>query len=320
MGWAREEAGRIRAAIMGRLPYGAIVPEHEANRHFYRHAASGVLLPSVTTVTGILAKPNLAQWQISQAAEHVRQNWDRATAEMGRDLVLDEAATAGDRKRDEAGDIGTRAHDAIERWLLCQMGGDWSVDAVGCVTRKEDGKDHHVVSCVRAAESFCRELGLVPIWPELLVADPKAGYAGTLDLLALVPVPARDGEFPCPHVERWDDGEGNLRCADAGGCGAKWTYRLTLVDWKSANSIQKAEYVMQVAGYEGALAASTGLRVHSAVVVQLDKGNGSYRAAWVPKSQRVAARKTLNHCAPIWRWLESDLSKMPGKERKVLVI
>lgn len=317
MDWALAEAARLRAIIGEKLPDGAVVPEHEAHRHFYRHAATGALLPSVTTVTGILAKPGLAQWQISQAAEHVRQNWDRATAEFGRDLVLDEASVAGDRVRDEAADVGTRAHDAIERWLIAAIEGRWE-RAPAFVNPKGDGKDHLVVSCCRAAEAFCLDHGVVPVAPELLVANPKDGYAGTLDLLALAPIEARAGRATCRHGERWGDGRGNVRCAS--GCDAKWTYRLTLVDWKSANSIQKKEYVMQVAGYEAALAASTGLKVHSAVVVRLDKGNGSYQASWVPRAQRAAAKRTLAHCAPIWRWQESELSDMPGRPKKVLSI
>lgn len=70
------------------------------------------LLPSVTTVFNIMAKPGLDQWKINkaiQAAKEVQQGEDESD-----DYYLKRVVEASRREVKEAAELGTKIHDAIE--------------------------------------------------------------------------------------------------------------------------------------------------------------------------------------------------------------
>ena len=84
-------------------------------------------LISVTKIQGILNKPLLVPWAKKVAIERAREELVKAlTSGMQIDLnsinsILDLAKKEPDKKKDEAADIGTRTHEAIDKWISGEM-------------------------------------------------------------------------------------------------------------------------------------------------------------------------------------------------------
>jgi len=91
---------------------------YEFNEAKHVHSLGGKRLYGVTTVLGVISKPSLIQWSANQAVEYIQKNWEVyiATGTPTTDLFI-EAKTAHRRTKEAAGDIGTTAHQAIEKWI-----------------------------------------------------------------------------------------------------------------------------------------------------------------------------------------------------------
>lgn len=85
----------------------------EPKTHSYK--LDGRPLTGVTTIIGVLDKPALVQWSANMACDYIEK------AEEVTPKVIKEARTAWRRKRDKAGDIGTRIHDAIEEYVKAKI-------------------------------------------------------------------------------------------------------------------------------------------------------------------------------------------------------
>lgn len=83
------------------------------------HLLNGKPLYGVTSVLGVIAKPALIQWAASEAVAYIKNNAKKQ--EKGifsvSEATLEEARTAHRRKKEEAGDIGTEVHKAVEEWI-----------------------------------------------------------------------------------------------------------------------------------------------------------------------------------------------------------
>ena len=104
----------LRTRIKSAFPFG-IVPAHTEAGHFYTREDSGRTAASVTTKLGLVSKGYLHKWYASQAVEHIKANIGRINA--GDNSVYDEAKSAGESNRDNASDIGTTAHGAVDLFL-----------------------------------------------------------------------------------------------------------------------------------------------------------------------------------------------------------
>src|SRR3990167_6887892 len=71
-------------------------------------------MTGVTTILGVLAKPQLLPWASKEACEYIRQNL-KSMDEL--ESVLEKAKNAYAKKRDKAADIGTLAHSWIEDYI-----------------------------------------------------------------------------------------------------------------------------------------------------------------------------------------------------------
>ena len=129
-----------------------------------RDARKYNLLPSVTTLFGILAKPGLDRWKIGKAIE--------ATLATPRDAdEPDERYYSRIRSRSyeetsAAATLGTRIHDAIDA-------------AFDGIEPAEDLKQY-----VEPTMDYLATLNLVDISREDVVVNTAEGYAGRVDLLA----------------------------------------------------------------------------------------------------------------------------------------
>lgn len=126
---------------------------------------------SVTTILGILEKPALVQWAANCAVQHITDNIvDFLTSPEETKRILDEARTAHRAVKDHAADIGTQAHEWIERWLT-----DSSIPLPD---------DDVVRGAVTTFIEWAKSVNLSPIASEVKVFHPSFRYAGRFDLLA----------------------------------------------------------------------------------------------------------------------------------------
>jgi hypothetical protein len=150
------------------------------------YTIDGHRLPSVTTILDIIAKPALGPWY----AKEERRYFETAMLEVlsrpgARDpeYVLAAVAQAvsgvkaADREKQKAAAIGTAVHAGIEWELRRQLGED-------------AGQAPHLPEvaawAVESWKDWARSVNLEPVAIERTVYCLECGYAGTLDLYALV--------------------------------------------------------------------------------------------------------------------------------------
>ena len=213
---------------------GIWVPQHDSSGHWYLHTPTGKLLSSVTSRLGILSKPHLAKWQIKVAINWlcVEDRWKRLQNEHWKEEMMTGAMLAPFDVRDDAGAVGTVAHNAIERYI-----NEWIATGekpLDIRTLAPVGCDPRSVASMRAVEAYFKKHEIEPIASELLVGDIKYS-AGTLDFLAIV-----DG-------------------------------KLTLIDFKTSNGIDPVSYSAQVAAYKYFFEQMTGVKIEKTKILHLSK-------------------------------------------------
>lgn len=224
---------KIQAIIKEKVT-GIWEPRHDGSGHRYYNNKTGHLQRSVTTKLGILHKPHLAKWQIKVAVEWlcVEDRWQRLMHESWKEEMLSGAMLAPFDVRDDAGGVGTQAHNAAESYIL-----DWIASGEKPVDIKayaKEGDDPRAVASMRAVEAFFNKHYIQPIASELLVGDIRYS-AGTLDLLAMM-----------------DD-------------------KLTLIDFKTSNGVDAISYSAQVAAYKFFFESMTGLKIKQVKILHLSK-------------------------------------------------
>ncbi len=271
----------VQALLRERIPEGLVVAEHTSDAHFYRHTPSGLLLPSVTAITGLMPAPHLKKWAVGIGIDYLEGQLEAGLTLNGQTGISKELRSAIMMAHDDmfhdAGDIGTQGHKIIEAYL-----DKWMTTK----NRPEDitsfiiGEDRRLWAITRSAQKFCHDFMAIPVASELLLANPKDGYAGTMDALMYLAFPIKEGMVPMPGMamcsheicqvnSHWD----RLEC---GLCGKKWQYELTLVDWKTSNTVFKDEYYMQATAYWKALKVMTGIASKRLIIVRIDKDVEKY--------------------------------------------
>jgi len=81
----------------------------------YCHPVSGEIVPSVTTIMNIIAKPGLIGWSARQAAQYAVSNWC-SLSDMPVVYRTKEIAEAHQRTAQAAADKGDLVHDMIDKW------------------------------------------------------------------------------------------------------------------------------------------------------------------------------------------------------------
>jgi len=127
------------------------------------------LLPSVTNVLGVLAKPTIDTWKtnnILKAAVELRGKYADDTDEQWTERIQDIA----DKPSLEARDFGTAMHKAIEDWLKSHYE-LWP-------------EDESLWPYLDGFKDWYKKEGLQVEGIERTFALPSQGYAGTADLMA----------------------------------------------------------------------------------------------------------------------------------------
>lgn len=141
-------------------------------RH-YKHPATGRLLPSVTNILDMLAKPWLAGWMAKQVAGYA---WDNRMALLeidDREAAVDFLKGAGRRRRDAAASLG----DVLHRLAEARVKGE-----------PDPPIDDAAAPFVASWEAFVRDWQ--PEWVATEITmfrrDLVYSYAGTADFIARI--------------------------------------------------------------------------------------------------------------------------------------
>lgn len=238
----------------------------------------GELLPSVTTILQVIAKPYLVPWAAKLERELCLTVADQVFAdfEVGA-LLLEDGVTFGDEIRDRLGrmrahqkemdkacDIGSEIHAMIEHSLKTNAAPPVASEAAGV-----------------AFMSFCMwadKVDLQPIDIERVVYSKRYGYAGTMDTLA----------------ELTDERTGERVTA--------------LIDWKSSKGIYN-EYKLQNAAYAVAWAeVKSTIDVPRGLIVRLPKDpkdkllktDRPFELCWVEPASELFPVFQAAHT--LWKW------------------
>jgi hypothetical protein len=141
----------------------------------------GRVLPSVTSIIGMMDKPALINWAAKLAAEYSQEHRD-ALIQLPADAATDAIKGNWRRSRDKAARFGTQVHEAIEN------------DQIPL-------KDDPTYGYVQQALIYLEDRELEVVGQEITVISLEHGYAGTMDLLAMDP----DGSI---RVADWKSGKG----------------------------------------------------------------------------------------------------------------
>ena len=246
---------------------GIWIPEHDARGHKYRHSVLGVSQYSVTTKLQVLDKPRLKMWMMKMAVEWMalEDRWKRFINNPSeRDELITGAQLAHTDKRDDAGDVGTQAHNIMERFI-----NEWIANnyvAPDIMTFVDPSKtDPRAIACVRGLQAVLQKHRVIPIASELLVGHHKYS-AGTLDFLCF-----------------WDD-------------------KLTLVDFKTSNGIDNIGYSLQVSAYVKFFTYMTGIRIPSAKIIHFSKGSDKFDVYKVNRITDIY--KVFKALCTVWDWVE----------------
>lgn len=212
--------------------------EHDSSGHHYRHKYTNILHDSVTTKLQILNKPHLLKWAIRKGIEWLEyeERWSRLSG-YDREELLAGAQSAYTDIRDDAGSVGTQAHDAIERYILDWIHTGKRVDDIKVYFKPES--DPRAIASARGIEALFKKKNIIPLASEILVGHPKYS-AGTLDFLCF------------------------------------WDGVLTMVDFKTSNQVDKNNYSMQVSAYIKFFTYMTKIRVPQAKIIHLNKNSNKY--------------------------------------------
>lgn len=220
--------------------------------HIYEFVESGVRQASVTT-KNILEKPFLYDYSAKKAFEYLEAEGFSTITPSNRNIHLANAIDA--RKvilRDSSDNVGTPAHDVIERYL-----DDWikfgkiPKDITNYInkvfifdeTLKKDIEvtDPRIYASVLSAENWCQRMDkrINPLFAEIIVGDERYS-AGKIDF-----------------IFEWKD-----------------TKELVVVDWKTSNAVYD-DMALQATAYAKFLEHMIG-RKATAMIAHLSKERDSY--------------------------------------------
>lgn len=288
------EVHTLRSELAHAFPSGKVEPAHTQRGHFYKIEGRGDVAPSVTTVQSIESKSYLKQWAVNRAVEYINDNLPQLCS--GDTGVLEHARYAHRRELDFAGEVGTTAHDAAEKyvkhWIETGEKKESATEFLGADALPEE------IAGTRSFDKFIKENELMPIGSEVRVwySKGKDVYAGTIDSIYLMGevYKNRDGSMTCAH-DYSPQGNGRQWCVK---CGRMIVWKLVEIDYKTSNTVDgKNDYAEQVVAYAHAVEKITKWKFDDILILQLDKKKAKYTMFRVNNRARALKRflVTLRH-------------------------
>jgi hypothetical protein len=165
------------------------------------------LLPSVTSILGVLDKPQLTDWKLEQLSKEYRNRINQILGRANlhaddvvfalRDMMArdpdelhDEIVDHAFRQVEQAADAGELIHKGAE---LALQGLDYNHDEPVFLPEL---KATFPLSCfIKPVEAFVKEHGIQPLGHEVRIVSKEHGYAGTGDLPMKCPRGLGFGDF-----------------------------------------------------------------------------------------------------------------------------
>ncbi len=242
----------------------ALSPDRATQRDRARfYPINGQLLPSVTTILEIVAKPGLGPWYAQEERRYFETAMLEVLAKPGArdpEYVLAAVAEAvsglraADREKHKAASIGTAVHAGIEWQLRTMLGED---------AGPEPRLPEAALWALESWKDWAKQVELEPLAIERAVYCKDCGYAGTMDLYARVKgIP-------------------------------------TVLDWKSGKAIYSEAFLQNVA-YRHA-ATRLGMPSEQGLIVRLPKQleDPAWEAMPVPETVML---EDFLAALRLWRW------------------
>lgn len=139
----------------------------------------GLKKPSVTNITGVIAKPALTGWAVKVTTEWISARWKpgKAYTQKQINIILEDAKSARYRVSKKAMDIGSAVHDWIELYIKARI--------VGLPIPEMPDYDP-VISGVNAFLAWEEHNKVEWVSSERKVYSREHGYVGTVDADAFV--------------------------------------------------------------------------------------------------------------------------------------
>jgi len=269
----------IKALIANNV-IGRWVPEHTDEGHFYRDVVTGVKVVSVTG-KNLLDKPHLIPWAIGLAIQFLMED-DKFLLlkdEKQRKPLMMAAKFIHTGVRDDAGNVGSQAHDAIEVWVQQWIDTGEKPGDVRDILRARGVEDGRAWAAARAGAAVFEKYHCVPVSTEIVVGWKKEG-AGTLDMLVM-----------------------NLD-----------TNELELWDWKTSNQVNDF-YAMQVSAYRHFFQKMTGLKIARVRIFKLSKDSDQFKIYDVPYPNKAYA--AFRHLSAVYGWTTSPSKKLVEHKNRI---
>lgn len=233
--------------------------DSDTHTYFREWGAGQVAQPGVTTILRIIDKSEfLVPWSAKKVSEKLKVIFP--LEEDGLDVftqrlpleefhaLCDSAKKAPREILEDAGDVGTEAHDALEQAIK------FAIATNGGVVEKlvTAVKDERAQKCCSAALDWMAAHKVRWIATEQKIYSREHEFAGTMDGKAFVT--SCDNPVCCP-----------VRFADA----------RSIIDWKSSNQLS-VSYLPQVAAYRAAKLEETGEELTDGFILRLGKEKGEF--------------------------------------------
>jgi hypothetical protein len=163
------------------------------------------------------------------------------------DEILAKAKKEDEEILEDAGAVGTAAHDWLEHVIKARDNEERRFELFA-----KFPPDERSANCCIAGMDWMVRHDVKWIHTERKVFSRKFLYAGTCDGIAYVS--SCDDPDCCPH---------------------KFVDRLSVIDWKSSNGL-RISYLFQVAAYRHAFIEETGMKIEDTWILRLDKETGDF--------------------------------------------
>lgn len=232
---------------------GKIVPKHDDHGHHYQFVDSGIIVDSVTTKI-IIEQYHLRKYAAYEALRWMENRWPMLTKD-NKSEYFKAASLAHEDNRDQAGGIGTQAHNTIEEY--CNDWIFWNEKPSDIRKYVKNGYDAKAIASARAAERTFTNNKAFPIASELLVGSADKGFAGTLDMLVMT-----EEFLGFPDIELWD--------------------------WKTSNNVSE-KFPLQISAYRYLFEEMTGIKIKKSKIMHLSKSNDEFDEYIIPNEREAYA-------------------------------
>jgi hypothetical protein len=152
------------------------------NEDEHVYTFNGTPVGGVTSILRTINKPALIQWAASVAANHVKAHYLEGMSKNDMDLLCREAATAHNKFKNEAANIGTEVHAVVEASLKGKPLPRISTE--------------QAMSACNAFMDWRQKADIRPIANEQILFSKQWWYAGTADIIANI-----DGQLTIADIK-----------------------------------------------------------------------------------------------------------------------